>query len=240
MTIAQFASEARILWEAWAIASREPDGRGPLTLLDPARRRAPIGRFRGREFKAARVTKSLKSHARKLRQGKSFLSLGPEGEIRDLKEANLPRQEVPIFLEEGASRTLLNAPRKATDGLEFAIWCYFFFSELNGIRPFPGQERNIMRRSALFNDGGNFRQYINSLRKAGYLTRIPTDWSAKAVIHAAYGLRLAGNNRIRCPNFTRSDLVWELVKKFGSRDEIARLAYRSFLCAFRYIRDLFY
>ena len=61
----------------------------------------------------------------------------------------------------------------------------------------------------------------------------PLDWATKAAVHAAYGLRLAGANRIRFPNFIRIELVWRLLRCFGNEGELARLAFLSFLRALR-------
>ena len=85
----------------------------------------------------------------------------------------------------------------------------------------------------MFKDGATFQQYVNSLRKACYVLRRPLDWSTRAVVHTCYGMRLAGDNKIRFPNFIRSTLVWKIIKSEGPKSEMAILAYVAFLFAFR-------
>ena len=69
--------------------------------------------------------------------------------------------------------------------------------------------------------------------KACYVRRKPTDWSTPAVIHASYALRLAGKNRIRFPNFIRSELIWRIASAEPKDSEFPHLAYLAFLFAFR-------
>ena len=75
--------------------------------------------------------------------------------------------------------------------------------------------------------------FLDHILRNIYILRQSLEWSTRAVCHAAYGLRLAGNNRIRFPNFIRSELIWRLAAHFGDDDEFVRLAYISFLFAFR-------
>ena len=129
--------------------------------------------------------------------------------------------------------SLLKASRKAFKGLASAIRCYFSFCELKGTRPFPIKERIILQWSALFNETATFQQYVNSLRKVCYILRHPLDWATRAVVHAAYGLRLASSNRIKFPNFIRSGIIWKLIRFFNDDDEFVHLAYIAFLFALR-------
>ena len=66
-----------------------------------------------------------------------------------------------------------------------------------------------------------------------YVLRESLEWSSKAVVRAAYGLRLGAANRIRFPNFIRSEIVWKLTRHIVDGDEFTRLAYLSFLFALR-------
>ena len=228
------ATEARNLWQATTLALYTPD-EGALFKLSDTSRDAErlIEKLRGREFRATGFMKSFTFHSKKLKQGSSFEKLGPAAKIRALKDANIPRHRLSNYLEAGSSVSLLKASRKAFKGLASAIRCYFAFCELKGIRPFPISERYVLQMSTLFAETATFQQYVNSLRKVCYILRYPLDWSTKAVCHAAFGLRLAGQNRIRFPNFIRSELIWKMVTQLGPENEFARLAYISFLFAFR-------
>ena len=141
------------------------------------------------------------------------------------------------FLDAGASTSLLKDSRKAFNGAASAIRCYLALCELKGTRPFPIKERVVLQRSALFNETATFQQYINSMRKVCYILREPLDWATKAVVHAAYGLRLASANRIRFPNFIRIELIWRLNRCLWEDDALSRLAYISCLSALRVSSD---
>ena len=61
----------------------------------------------------------------------------------------------------------------------------------------------------------------------------PLDWATNAAVHTEYGMRMAGKNMIRFPNFIRSALIWRLVRGLSNNDELGRMAYISFLFAIR-------
>ena len=228
------AKLARNLWQACALTFMEPTDGNLLALNDVSKNAERlIEKLKGREFRATGFAKSFKFHEKKLNQGKTFQALGPAAKIRALKESNISKHRLSNFLEAGATLSLLKASRKAFKGLASAIRCYFSFCELKGIKPFPIKERYILQWSALFNETATFQQYVNSLRKVCYILRESLDWSSRAVVHAAYGLRLAASNRIRFPNFIRSEILWKLIRFFGQDDEFTHLAYISFLFALR-------
>ena len=88
------------------------------------------------------------------------------------------------------------------------------------------KKKYILQRSSLFSETATFQQYANSLRKARYLFRKPTDWSA-------FAIRLAGKNRIRFHNFIRSELIWRIVSSEPGNSLFPRLPFLACLFTFR-------
>ena len=184
-----------------------------------------------REFRTAGISKSFRFHTDKINQRNSARDLGPAAKIKEIENPTASRRRLSSALEAGASVYFLEAPRKALRVLASDIRRYFAFCEPNDTPTCPIRGKHALRRIDLFNETATSQQYVNSLRKLCYLLRKSLDGDNKAVFHAAYGVRRAGNNLIRFPNFTRSEIVWRIVRRFGNEDELARLPYLSFLCA---------
>ena len=107
--------------------------------------------------------------------------MGPAAKLRALRFPNASRAKMNRLFETGASANVLKSSRRAIGGVASAVRRYTAFCGINGIRPFPAQEKYVLQRSSVFNETATFQQYVNSLRKACYVLRRPTDWSNPAV-----------------------------------------------------------
>ena len=95
------------------------------------------------------------------------------------------------------------------------------------------KEKYDLQWISLFSEAATSRQYANSMRKSRCAIRKPTDWSAPAVIHAEFALRLAGRCRTTLPNFVRSELIRRLISAGHGISGLLRVSNLTFLGAFR-------
>ena len=157
-----------------------------------------------------------------------FLRMGPCARLKAFRASNTPGDSLRSFCQAGQRLTALKSIKGSMPSFSSAVRCYFSFCELSAFPAFPALESSILSRSAIFNDGKTFGNYVNFVREACFFLNEPTAWFSPSVINTVKGLRAAGKGKFRFPNFIRSELVIRIItfEPFGSEfDQVAFCAY---------------
>ena len=91
----------------------------------------------------------------------------------------------------------------------------------------------ILERIPISNPGGTFTNYINYLRKACFYLERPVRWHTPAAANLIKGLKLAGIDKFKFPNFVDIHLIVRIIRHETRFSEFAQLAYVAFLVALR-------
>ena len=162
-----------------------------------------------------------------------FEKLGPAARIKALKKARLPQFKIDRFFRTTSQSIALTGIKRCFKSFKSGIRCYYSYCELRGQPPFPVRERVIVQWSSIFKAGPTFSNYVGYVRKACHYLEHPLSWDTPAVRNIVAALKLLGSGKFRFPNFIRSELVAQVIKKESRDAPFAQLSYISFLYALR-------
>ena len=101
-----------MLWQAFALAFREPDTRAVVQFTGSSDEAAKLLELvKGADFQNTRLVRTLSGSTGRVKMEKDFPRLGPAAKIRALKEANLSRHKMQRYFEDGARVDLLKSTR---------------------------------------------------------------------------------------------------------------------------------
>ena len=160
-------------------------------------------------------------------------SIGPCARLKALRATRVPRGQILRYCTAGMRRKAIRAIQLSLPAFASAARCFFSFCELISVPAFPVSERAVLLWSAIFNEGRTYGNYLNFARKACFYLNSPTDWFTAAVVNASRGLRAAGKEKFRFPNFTRSEIALNVISFEPHSSQFDQLAFCAFLFALR-------
>ena len=102
--------------------------------------------------------------------------MGPGGKVKLLRSFSDRAGLVRLFLTAGAEPNILKAAKSSLPAVRSGVASYTRFCELLDRRLLPPTEDAVQLRSATFNPGRTFNQYLAHLKKAIILRNHSLAW----------------------------------------------------------------
>ena len=144
---------------------------------------------------------------------KSFSPLGQDAKLAHLRTESVNKLKGRCFFRVASQRAALTGARYCFGSFASAIRRYFSFRELRRAPPFPATATAAVEWVPIFNTGPTCLNYINYLEKACYYLDRTADWVTPALADVIKGLRLEGEAKFRCPNFTDISMAVSIIKR---------------------------
>ena len=174
-----------------------------------------LGKIRGKRIENTETYKKYLEIRTQLGLPPEFDRLTPGAKVKTLAKAKGRTDLVTQFLTLGAEVNLLRTVKCSLPQVRSGVNSYVRMCNLLARPPFPPTENTAQLRSATFNPGKTFNQYLAHLQKASLLLNRSLEWLTPVIRGISKGLKNAQDLSFKFPNFIESKdilTVLEFVK----------------------------